>query len=851
MALTDAQRAACAAMEDAWYWQVQERGKWRYRWHNEVMVRYYECAPLEADVFAAMIEYLQGQTGITAIQLHGKRIELDGEWKAVRAWYETRDGDTSETNKLKRVRICQALEKNSADAEGDGPYTVENGCMYKVEHTFHWNADSLPVVPASSSGVNYQIQAVTRDDETGLWSCVVERRERVRQDVAEYTTEKTVFETKKEEQHLGVKQGNVAGTGKAASVSGGKMVTRRVKKNEDCTLDVTNETTVEEEVSGAVTETEVNLRGTVTTTVNRNQPGKASESGLDVGTTVRNEKTPGGRWTQTIRKVIAAAAGKIRRTCRKTAFRHTEAETTNVKGDPGTRHVAEAGGGVTHELDVQRRDEGTFDVTETTNTDVPAPEAITETRKYVDGTVTRTVNRNQGTKASAANLDVGDSVRNEKTESGLWDQTIEKASAVPAGVTAETCENTALVHSHSVTEGKGRERPQGEAPPAAEGTVKSRRVAMTERGAWTVTDETRTAKPQSVILEGGSASRSVTTQVLRNETPPKVDPGEENVEREASGTVNEFGLFDGTVRTVRYDEAKSEGRGGAAKRGVQVESAINSQEPPTDEVSEPNVEVDVSVSPNEHGTASWTKRTTRYEKTEAQSTSGGPLVTVERKIVANSEDDPDYEYDEEKVGETSEISATRNLHDTLDFTQVKRTCHEKHKLIQWQTDDGVNLDSHFVYIFRNTREEDLPGLDDIEVEFGETDKPMSASMSLSMNEFGTYDGIISGIAKREAGGKTTGSDEQGEMTDCVKYVGKIMTRNGVPSRYRYELKYDMHWGGSTGWLRKKWKEVAETAGNTDGWPELGIKSGIQNGVLTVYKTCKLVDITPITQGAVI
>ena len=280
MDLTEQQRAACAALEDSWYWQVQERGKWRYRWHNEVMVRYYECAPLEADVFPAMIEYLQGQTGITSIQLHGKRIELGGEWKAVRAWYETRDGDTSETNKLKRVRICQALVKNTVEAGGDGPYLVENGCMYKVEHTFHWNVDALPSLPESSSGVNYQIQGVTRDDETGLWNCVVEKRERQRQDIAEYTTEKTVFETKKEEQHLGVKQGSVAGTGKAASVSGGKMVTRKLRKNEDCTTDVMNETVQEEEAKGAVTETEARLRGTVETTVNRNMASKANESGI-------------------------------------------------------------------------------------------------------------------------------------------------------------------------------------------------------------------------------------------------------------------------------------------------------------------------------------------------------------------------------------------------------------------------------------------------------------------------------------------------------------------------------------------------------------------------------------------
>lgn len=848
MELTDAQRAACAAMEDSWYWQVLERGKWRYRWHNEVMVRYYECAPLEADVFAAMIEYLQGQTGITAIQLHGKRIELDGEWKAVRAWYETRDGDTSETNKLKRVRICQALEKNSGEAGGDGPYVVENGCMYKVEHTFHWNAEALPELPASSSGVNYQIQAVTRDDERGLWNCVVERRERVQQDVPEYTSEKTVFETKKEEQHLGVKQGDVDGTGKAARAGGGETVTRKLRKNEDCTTDVVNETTVEEAVPEAVTETEMNLRGAVKTTVNRNMAAKKDETNLDVGETVKNEKTPGGRWTQTIRKVIAAAAGKIRRVCRRTVFRHTDMETTNVKRDPGTTHVVTAGDGVMRELEVQRREEGTYDVTETTHQDIEASGAVTETRKYLDGTVRRTVNRNQKTKASEAKLEVGDSVRNEKTETGLWDQTIEKASPEATGDTAETCEQTALVHAHSKTEGVGKGRPSGEAPSGGGGKTYARRIAKTERGAWNVTTETRTAIGKTIVMGGGSQDRHVKTTVVRNGNVPTGGAGPANVEVERSGTINEFGLFDGTERRITHGEAKRTATGGAAKRKVVVETAINSLELPVSDGEAPNEETEVSVSPNEHGSMSWTKRKVKYEETREKATSGGPLVEVERVNAANAPKGADYTYNSETEGEVADLSANRNQHDTLDYTLVKRKCHEKNKLLKWDTDDGTHVDTHFVYVFRNTKMKDVKKPEEIDgLDFGDSGKPTSASMSISINEFGTVDGVISGIAQRKGSDSArTSSDDQGEMSDCKKYVGKIVTKNKVPYRYRFELTYDMHWGGSSAWLQKKWKEVAETKGNTDAWPELGIKSGISGGVLTVYKTCKLVSVDQIT-----
>ena len=854
MALSDAQRAACAAMEDTWYWQVQERGKWRYRWHNEVMVRYYECAPLEADVFAAMIEYLQGQTGITAIQLHGKRIELDGEWKAVRAWYETRDGDTSETNKLKRVRICQALVKSTEETGGEGPYTVENGCMYKVEHTFHWNTDSLPVVPASSSGVNYQIQAVTRDDETGLWNCVVERRERVRQDVAEYTTEKTVFETRKEEQHLGVKQESVASAGKNASVGGGKMIKRKITKNEDCTSNVVNETVQEEEARGAVTETDVQLGGTVETTINRNMPSKASESGLEIGETVRNEKTPGGLWNQTIRKVKAAAAGMVRFVCGKTVFRHTHTKVTNVKDNPGESHVEQAGGGVIREKEVQRTDKGTYDVTERETTDIPVPETITETSKLLDGTVRRTVNRNMPSKASENDLDIGDRVTNEKTESGLWNQTIEKATPTPTGKIEETCEQTALMHTHAETEGVGGgTMPAAETPNGGNGIVKVRRVRKTERGAWNVTDETRTAKPlERKLPQTGSEKRKVETTVLRNKTVlPEAATGK-NIESEVSGSVNEFGLLDGTVRTVTHSEAKQKAKGGAESRTVEVESAINSEEPPDEEASEANVETEVSVSPNEHGTASWMKRTTRYKETKCETKSGGPLVEVKREVAANAEEKPEDDYDENAEGEITEISAAKNQHKSYDYTKVKRKCHDKDKLVKWETDDGTKLDTHFVYVFRNKKIEEVPDLDDVKdagADFGDSGKPVSASMSVSINEFGTVDGVISGIAKREAGGKSGGSDEQGKMSGKKETVIRIWQRNGVPTKYVFELTYDSFWGGSGAWLEKKRAEVANSNGSDcRGYPELGCKSGYYGSVMRVYRSCKLVETGAVTQG---
>ena len=246
--------ANCREWCKSHYWQLQERRGWRYAFHESVMVRYYEEANLDPTLLEPLVEFLKGDAWHDSFTVHNKPMDMSG-WKTRDVWYETRDGDTKETTKLKRTRIYHAVYKESVDGAGDGPYVVENGCKWKVSHVFHWKVAALPSVPQGESGVQWRLQGVARDDETGLWSCVLERRETVQQDVPEYGTAKTVFEHRAEEQHLGVKQGRVASTGKPASVGGGVMVRRQVRKNEDCTSDITNDTITERPVSGAVSET--------------------------------------------------------------------------------------------------------------------------------------------------------------------------------------------------------------------------------------------------------------------------------------------------------------------------------------------------------------------------------------------------------------------------------------------------------------------------------------------------------------------------------------------------------------------------------------------------------------------
>ena len=379
-------------------------------------------------------------------------------------------------------------------------------------------------------------------------------------------------------------------------------------KNEDCTSDVTNETVEERPVAGAVEETARTARGTRTTTVNRNQ---ASKAGLGSATSVRNERTEGGLWNQTI-TTFARILGWIRATCRKTIFLHEHAETVIVDADPGFEHVASAGGGVVSEKTVTRNEEGGFDVETRTREEQNVPGAVVETQKFIDGVQVTTVNRGQSSAASASGLKIGERVRNEKTEGGLIDQTITQASVEPVGRTGEACEQNALVHTHSETQGMGTQPQEGEVAAPGRGQIKMRRTRLTERGAWEVTDETRTGKPAEAEAEGGTVGRHLTVQSLRNQSEiPTSSPGV-NEEVEVTVQRNEFGLVDGTVRRTVHKEQEEKSTSGNMLVGEERTVTLNTQGS-ANFTPKKGVAFDASVQPNGMGAKNVTvvKRTAK------------------------------------------------------------------------------------------------------------------------------------------------------------------------------------------------------------------------------------------------
>lgn len=469
-------------------WQTLNRSEWKYRFHEKTLVRYVDEASMSESIAALLCAWLCSDDCKSYLQLYGQAV--GSEWSPIRAWYEV---SNKAVGAVRAVRLYHALS-TAVDGAADGPYVVENGCAYKVSWEYYWKQATVATVPASTSGVSYHIANLSRDPETGLYTYAIEKRERVQQDIAEYVTQTTEFEERTEEQHLGVRGAESVG-GKKASAGGGKIVTRKVSKNADCTHDVQNTTVKEKTVKGASESVQVTVTGTRTVTDNRSMASKASTAGLKPGESVQNEKTPGGRWNQRIVKLTRDALVWIGERCRNTIFSHVHTTTTNVKDKPKFDHVKEASGGKITEKSVRKTEDG-YAIDESVAEEKPVAGAVVEFRKGLMGTTVTVTDKNQAQGLNGSGMVIGESRRTQKTEGGLNDNTVSKPTAEAAGKIAKGARDTVFASEESETENiaAGGRLPDPGVAKAKGGETETVDVRMQENGSANVTKRKRKEK---------------------------------------------------------------------------------------------------------------------------------------------------------------------------------------------------------------------------------------------------------------------------------------------------------------------------------------------------------------------
>ena len=518
MAQSSEDKAKAAAIVGGWTWQIAEGHNYRYRHATRTLTRFYEAASMQPDEVKLVVEYLRDQeiAAGEGISILNRSIDFGEGWKAKDAWYQTAPGEKFANTDSTKVRVYQILFQAPEDADADGPYAVENGCAYKSTNEFHWDVEELPTLPESSSGVEYSMRGVTRDRETGLFSCVVEKRERVQQDVAEYLSAQTVFEKRSVEQHLGVKADKVATAGKAASAGNGTLVTRRITKNADCTSDVTNETTEETAVEGAATTTHVSLNGTTTRTVNRNMKEKAATDNLGVGESVENAKTDGGLWNQTIVKVDRDKSLDVLDTCQKTAFEHSHGKVTVQGTKPDFEDVADAAGGKVQKKTVRLTEDGSYRVEDETTEETAVEGAIIETRKTVSGVTKTTLNRNQATAEPTSGLAVGESVRVEKTPGGLFNNT--KTTTEASNATLQTMKEESKCVTTDITVKNEDSKSDGLDESPTVNVVKRKSSRLNENGTYDNETRTTTYKKAETTATTNWPLEKIVTKTIHHNT---------------------------------------------------------------------------------------------------------------------------------------------------------------------------------------------------------------------------------------------------------------------------------------------------------------------------------------------
>lgn len=222
---------------------------------------------------------------------------------------------------------------------------------------------------------------------------------------------------------------------------------------------------------------------------------------------------------------------------------------------------ASVGNGVVVTRKVSKNEDCTHDVHNTTTKDKPVSEAVVETHKTLRGTRRSVTSRNQSAPLPEAS-EVGESVANRKTESGLYDTTRTTMTVDIPGVIASSCEKSAAQHidvETRVVDAGSEEAMLGDHVANPEqNTVVEKSVRLNEDGRTAdVAERTRKVFPQ----EGGGTSASGLADEGTVQTSERTDNATEravlpdravNKEVSVSNTPNGMGGFTSVTTTTEH-----------------------------------------------------------------------------------------------------------------------------------------------------------------------------------------------------------------------------------------------------------------------------------------------------------
>ena len=208
------------------------------------------------------------------------------------------------------------------------------------------------------------------------------------------------------------------------SAGGGRYYQRSASLTDEGTWNVRNSETQETAVCQAIVESSTSLRGTTTTTTDKNVSTPLARSS-QVGETCKSEKTPGGLYNTTRTVFRPSNVGVIETNCTNTVFEHRHTTVENG-AKAASQEAAGAGNGAYHTVSTKRTDLGSWDNTTTDIYEVAIGAAEKTVQGTLHGVVITTVDKNT-TKTVPETADIGQTFKHSMNPGGTYDYTEIKA----------------------------------------------------------------------------------------------------------------------------------------------------------------------------------------------------------------------------------------------------------------------------------------------------------------------------------------------------------------------------------------------------------------------------------------
>ena len=433
MSYTEQNKAWCLNQK----WKAARWETLKYTFGEGALVRYVD-EPALADM-EGLVEFLLDAESCANLKVNEKRVH--GTYVPAAAWWETVTVRGAE-----RVRLYH--ECVPADAAGSGTaYVTENGCTYTVTMTPYFRQAAVAAPPAGTSGVSYRITGERADPRTGLWMFTLETREQKTTTTGVVTVRDDAFATVTEQTFYGVRTGNTDHTGAAVaglwtagvSPAGTLVENVQVRKNENCTTDVTQRKTVAKAREATVERYKTKFETGVTITLRNQAAAVNAFVAVAGGVITRRSSKENDDGTFDNTETVTTAAAAANATVERYRTLYEEGVTvTNRNQSAAVDAFVDVADGIITRQGSKLNDNGTFDNTQRLTTAIAVTDATVESTGDLYGIRTRKAQRNQTaadsttpglTNAGTANAKIT-AVTNVKTEAGRYDQ--EKSEDTPS-----------------------------------------------------------------------------------------------------------------------------------------------------------------------------------------------------------------------------------------------------------------------------------------------------------------------------------------------------------------------------------------------------------------------------------